>query len=336
MLDAIEPFATVAGVVALIVGGAWAGFQYTRARRSANAQWLTSLYRDFYIDSRIARARTRLEDEYDDLFRPVVQDWVSGRRSARQARRWDREVEQDLDLLLNFLEMLSRLERSGEFPEGDLLSLFEYWLSEVVGSQDRPELRLYVQAFGYEGLCELIGRATARRAGSSPTLRRRQSGGSLVTPLEDPLRVAVYGSLVPGSLTWASFERFAAEREQLDIGSRMIVEGSCTIVGTLVDLGEFPGLQAGDGHIRATLLRLLDEEMLALFDAYEELATDRPVGYYRDFVPVTRVAGSEDSHRGAWAYFWRGPVDADRIVASGDWEAHLRSRAVAPPNVEGL
>jgi len=153
--------------------------------------------------------------------------------------------------------------------------------------------------------------------------------------VQEPLRVAVYGSLVPGSLTWPSFEKFAAEQQQFDVDTRMMIEGLGSIAGTLVDLGDFPGLQPGDGRVRATLLRLLDEDLLALFDAYEELATDGGVGYYRNVVSAT-LDDFPRSPREAWTYFWRGPIDADRVVPSGDWESHLRSRVVAPPNVEGL
>lgn len=329
LLDLVQPLATVVGVVAILVGGAWAAFQYRKARTSADAQWLVALYRDFYIESRLARARMRIEDGYGTDFEPLIQDWVSGRRPLREVPRWQLEVEQDLDLVLNFLEMLSYLERNKEIPSKDLLALFEYWLTEVIGSPERPELRLYIQTFGYEGLHRLILNATRNQRPLD------SKSGSCLAPLEDPLRVAVYGSLVPGSATWTDFEDYAHGRGLIDTDRRISVVGETTISGTLVDLGRYPGLQPGPGRTKATVIILDSAETLALLDAYEEVRPGPGPGYYRNFLPVT--GGDETSGgRGAWVYLWRGEVPEYRQVQSGDWDLHLATRDQAPPDIDGL
>lgn len=328
LLDLVQPLATVVGVLAILVGGAWAAFQYRKARTSANAQWLVSLYRDFYIESRLARARMRIEDRYADDFAPLIQDWASGRRQLREAPRWQLEIEQDLDLVLNFLEMLSHLEHNKEIPSKDLLALFEYWLTEVIGSPDRPELRLYIQTFGYEGLHRLILDATRNQ--------RHVDGrsNSHLVPLEDPLRVAVYGSLVPGSATWTDFEDFARGRGIADIGRHIRVVGETTIPGTLVDLGRYPGLQPGPGRTKGKVITLDSAETLDLLDAYEEVRLGSGSGYYRNFLPIGG-AGTPGGGRGAWVYLWRGEVPASRQVHSGDWDLHLATRGQAPPDIDG-
>lgn len=328
-LDIAEPLATLAGVAAIFVGGAWAAFQYRKARTSANAQWLVSLYRDFYVESRLARARMRIEDRYDTDFLPLVQDWISGRRQQRQASQWHLEIEQDLDLVLNFLEMLSYLEQSKEIPSKDVLALFEYWLTEVIGSPSRPELRLYIQAFGYERLHRLILEAMVA------TGQVGSRAATEVATLEDPLRVAVYGSLVPGSATWSHFEEFARERGVDDIGRRIRVVGQAEIQGTLVDLGRYPGLQRGPGLTKATIISLDSSDTLHLLDDYEEVKPGPGPGYYRDFVTV-RGCASAGGGIGAWVYLWRGAVPEDRRVPGGDWDAHLSTRGRPRPDVEGL
>lgn len=329
LVDLAQPLATLVGVAAILVGGGWAAFQYRKARTSANAQWLVSLYRDFYIESRLARARIRIEDRYETDFAPLVQDWISGRRRLREASQWHLEIEQDLDLVLNFLEMLAHLEQSGEIPSKDLMALFEYWLTEVIGSPDRPALRLYIQMFGYERLHRLILDASVNVG------RVRRKADTDLAPLEDPLRVAVYGSLVPGSTTWDHFKEFAAGRGVDDIEQHIRIIGPTKIEGTLLDLGSYPGLKLGPGLTSATLISLDHVDTLDLLDDYEEVRPGPGPGYYRDFIDVADSA-STGGGRGAWVYLWRGPVSEDRHVLHGDWDEHLASRPQQPPDLDGL
>lgn len=311
MLSA-QDLAALATAGAIIVGGAWAAFEYRGARRSASAQWVASLYRDFYLDSRLARERRRVEDLYPSEIRPQVQQWIVGTRDTVEPRPWEAEGEQSLDVVLNFLELVAYLEQRGELSKDDIDSLFDYWV-KWVGSSSRPELRLYLSLFGYEGLCRLVER-TLPSAGKA----------SVPGQLEDASLLAVYGSLVPGGRTWDDFVAFAREHGQADIASRLDVVGTGTVTGTLHDLGSYPGIVRGRDSVRVTLIRVAHSADLALLDEYEEFdpASPQISEYVREFWPVDVEGGAI----GAWVYVYRYPIPADSVVDHGDWEAHLVSR----------
>ena len=128
---------------------------------------------------------------------------------------------------------------------------------------------------------------------------------------ETPLLLAVYGLLRPGLSGW---RRFALHR-------RSDYLGPCRIAGRLVDCGGYPGLIAGQGHVKADLLAIKDGGLLAELDAFED---------YRPAAPqlseyVRRCAILTGKRIGAQSYFYaRRPADSMPIVAGGDWLCYAR------------
>ena len=314
LVMAPEEIASIVTAFALVMGGVWAGVQFRAARRSSRAEWIVSLHRNFYLDPPLASDRRSVEDSYDERIKPQVQIWLARANASDEPSFREADAEKSLDSVLNFLELISYLEQRGELTNRDVTALFDYWI-RWVGGTERPELRLYLEVFGYEGVCRLVNEARA----SSGSRRHVGSG-----PLESPLAVAVYGSLVPGSSYWANFVQFACDNGVEDVEERVRVEGAGWIDGSLHDLGLYPGVTAGGGRTTVTILALPDAALLQVMDAYEASAPSSGQGpmYEREFWRVHLPDGSQ----GAWVYVYRGPIPADSHVVSGDWEAHVASR----------
>lgn len=85
-----------------------------------------------------------------------------------------------------------------------------------------------------------------------------------------------------------------------------VLVGRGVVEGTLVDLGEYPGLVLeGAGTAAGELWELHDAALLGRLDAYEGIGPDAevPESYERVRVDVTLADGRTIS---AWTYAWRG------------------------------
>ncbi len=93
------------------------------------------------------------------------------------------------------------------------------------------------------------------------------------------------------------------------------VVGLATVPGVLVDLGDYPGLVAGEGLVHGELLRITDPAMLTALDAYEECGGPEPL--FRRERMLARLG--DGTTLDAWAYRYARPPVGARIIASGDY-----------------
>jgi gamma-glutamylcyclotransferase (GGCT)/AIG2-like uncharacterized protein YtfP len=119
--------------------------------------------------------------------------------------------------------------------------------------------------------------------------------------------LAVYGSLRPLYPTL----------DTLGLRLRLRWIGSALLDGTLLDLGEYPGLVPGPGSVRADLMLPLDPDVIRILDDYEAWYPDRPEASYfeRLWTPLKDPQGQL-----AWVYHMRRsapPVLG--TVPHGDW-----------------
>ena len=165
-----------------------------------------------------------------------------------------------------------------------------------------------------------------------------------------PDLLVVYGTLRSGT-GW---------RERLGVADLVQSVGSCTLHGSLFELGWYPGLVLdGAGPVVAEVLRLREPSVLTTFDRFEGFDPTQPeAGEYRRLlleidllaidvaetdVAETDVAETDvaeidvlDRDRprprraAAWVYALRvAPIDRPRVVG-GDWLAHTGGRTSGP------
>ncbi len=129
-------------------------------------------------------------------------------------------------------------------------------------------------------------------------------------PVEDPVRLFVYGSLMSG---------LPAHHLLSSAGAAVLVGSARTAAGyRLVDLGWYPGLEtAGQGMVLGEVYRVPAAALQSL-DRYE----GTPHHYRRESIEL------EDG-QAAWAYvvtaLGRGRSERPR-VPDGDWRAWLATR----------
>ena len=88
-----------------------------------------------------------------------------------------------------------------------------------------------------------------------------------------------------------------------------------TVAGTLISLGQYPGLLAGRGRVRGEVWRLQAPEVLRTLDEYE--------GY--NFQRRATIATLASGRRvRAWLYRYRGPHTraVKAVIPDGDWRRH--------------
>jgi gamma-glutamylcyclotransferase (GGCT)/AIG2-like uncharacterized protein YtfP len=121
----------------------------------------------------------------------------------------------------------------------------------------------------------------------------------------NPELLFVYGTLRPAlAVGWP--RKLVADLE---------VVGVATVSGLLYDLGDYPGMVAGEGVVHGDLLRIGDEERLAAIDAYEECGGPQAL-YRREAVLATLANGTRVE---AWAYFFTHPTGGAPVIADGDY-----------------
>jgi gamma-glutamylcyclotransferase (GGCT)/AIG2-like uncharacterized protein YtfP len=113
---------------------------------------------------------------------------------------------------------------------------------------------------------------------------------------------------------YGSLRRGEAMFETLGLGAALDFVSAERIPGVLYDLGDFPGLVAGDGSVRGELYRVRDPGVWRQLDEYEEYYPQRPERslFVRRLV---QLANGVD----AWVYFYNRPVIGHRRIASGEW-----------------
>jgi gamma-glutamylcyclotransferase (GGCT)/AIG2-like uncharacterized protein YtfP len=109
------------------------------------------------------------------------------------------------------------------------------------------------------------------------------------------------------------------------VAAWLIDRGPCTIAGTLYDLGEYPGLVRGDGHVAGELYELTEPAVLAELDRYEEYdpLDEAKSMYVRRAVRLVRPTLD------AWVYYFNRVPDTRGRVPGGDWAAYVRDRESA-------
>ena len=126
---------------------------------------------------------------------------------------------------------------------------------------------------------------------------------------EKPDLVFVYGTLRPGLA--------AATRHLVDDLEQV---GSATVRGLLFDLGNYPGMIAGDGVVYGDLLRLGSPNRLSLLDEYEECGGPRPL-FWRQRILARQATGEIVS---AWTYLYARSITGAARIPEGDYATHLR------------
>ena len=110
------------------------------------------------------------------------------------------------------------------------------------------------------------------------------------------------------------------------------VIGEGYILGSLYDLGRYPGVLVGHEHpgkVFGQLFRLNDEQkVLAEFDYYEECSDDfpKPHLYIREAVDVYLPDGEKGK---AWVYIYNRDVSEATLIPEGNYIDYLAHKSEA-------
>jgi gamma-glutamylcyclotransferase (GGCT)/AIG2-like uncharacterized protein YtfP len=148
-------------------------------------------------------------------------------------------------------------------------------------------------------------------------------------PLE-PLEATARGEMHPGpvrALFVYGTLRSGEKRHPLLARHRASAAGSATVEGTLLDLGEYPGLLVGEGKNRVTGELYLVPDPPSLFSELDPvesfLGYDAYGSLYRR--AIVRAVGSEGASTLAWTYVYNADRAGHLTIDSGDWGRRCRS-----------
>lgn len=239
-----DALAQVLLAIGAMSAAGWATFTYWKGKRAEAARWAIEVFRDFYRDPNMSRARELIEYDFESVAGPLLELRVLDRQISLTDD--ERSQLQDIDLVLNFLEQLLYLEDEGHFLARDRQVFFEYWF-ERLALPEHAALRRYLRNCGYERCSEFL-------------------------KLDASEHFVAYGSLMTGH----------GEVAEHDARKHLESLGPCTIRGDLYSRGEFPALARGDREIEAELFRVTSPSAWPLLDAIEHYDPDnRAKSIYR-------------------------------------------------------
>lgn len=103
----------------------------------------------------------------------------------------------------------------------------------------------------------------------------------------------------------------------LDVAGEFL--GPCRFRGTMLDLGGFPGVVAGDTLCHGVRWRVKDAGIVPAMDEFEDVTDDPATSLYlRRQVPVLDDAGAETSEQ-AWIYIYNQKTDGFASLSDGNW-----------------
>jgi hypothetical protein len=138
--------------VAAVLGGGRALYIYSQSRKHDAATWLQAIYRDFYLAENFTGIRRVLEYHYADAAPLLV------RRIDKPTAPTTLEEEQlldDLDMLLNYFELVLYLEDKHRFPKKDRQAMLDYWL-DLMSKPHLEELRQYIKHFRFRRVAHAL------------------------------------------------------------------------------------------------------------------------------------------------------------------------------------
>lgn len=111
--------------------------------------------------------------------------------------------------------------------------------------------------------------------------------------------------------------------DALGIAQELRFEGPCSIPGQLFDLGPYPALRPGPGHVAGELFRIESPAVLAKLDEFEGFEPTRPRESLYRRVSIRLI---EPVDCIAWIYVYNHQPAPDRLIPHGDWRAQLDAR----------
>ena len=117
--------------------------------------------------------------------------------------------------------------------------------------------------------------------------------------------------------------------EALGVSAGLRFVGPCICIGTLHDLGAYPGLlrtldRETDARVVGELFAIVDPRITEALDEFEGVVPGRPDEslYLREYVDLIEPRDSR-----AWLYVYNQPLPGPDAEASrikgGDWRAHI-------------
>ena len=192
---------------------------------------MVSLFKDFYRDETMSRARELIEYDFLDVAGPLLELRVLDRQIPLSQA--ERAQLRDLDLVLNFLEQLLYLQEEGHLLDRDRDVFFEYWFDQLA-QPTHAALRRYLRNCGYERFSRLLG-------------------------LEEAELFVAYGSRLTGQ----------GGQDEAEARSQLQSLGPCRAQGHLYSRGEFPALVAGTDLVEGELFRVSKKSAFGLLDRLE-------------------------------------------------------------------
>jgi len=130
--------------------GALAVLAFWRTAKVRRAEWLSSLHAKFFESSNYKRIRRVLDYQIEPEFSRLQELVASGAHD---------ELVEELADYLNFFEFVASLWQLGQLKSGEVLMLFEYYLSLLYR---HDFVRGYIQSQSFENLEKLVNECVTK------------------------------------------------------------------------------------------------------------------------------------------------------------------------------
>lgn len=137
LIMCLEQWKTVTEIIAnaaILIGGLWAVYRFSKSKKLERAKWLKDLYEKFYEKEELKQVRDKIDQRDHETVRAYVKNEPS-----------------EFTDYLNFFEFVGYLRETKQILDKEILGLFDYYLRNL---KDEPLIRKYLgdKSHGYEKL----------------------------------------------------------------------------------------------------------------------------------------------------------------------------------------
>jgi gamma-glutamylcyclotransferase (GGCT)/AIG2-like uncharacterized protein YtfP len=209
-IESLSHLAQIITFFAILIGGIWAFYNFTRSRRLKAAEWVHDLFQQFQLKEEFSKGKLYIRYEYSEIAEPVLAKMIiHGDNSLKKNHKEDKDQRTQalqIDRALNILEHVLYLKSEKHITEGECDTYFGFWF-RLINRSNMGILRRYLVNFNYNLLAKY-------------------------TKCSNDEYIVFYGTQLSEEQAY----------RDLNFDENLEFLGDCKINGKLYDFGKFPNI----------------------------------------------------------------------------------------------
>ena len=159
-------FITGIGTLIVALGAIYAGYvaisEYRENTQVEKTKWLSDLFKQLFVDPTFKKIRQKVDfNEMDDVRSLLTREIAWHQHGSPETfSQPEKDLLDSFTDYLNFFEFVGLLRKIDRLTDGDIESLFDYYIRRFIEVDSDNKIRLYLRYLGFENLNHLLNRVS--------------------------------------------------------------------------------------------------------------------------------------------------------------------------------